>query len=53
MQAVGYAKANWTPLVQFPKLFLAPGRYVYRVDLRAAFNPGRHRTFVSRAFVVR
>ena len=53
MQASGYAKANWTPLVRFPKLFLPPGRYAYRVELRAAFNPARHRVFVSRSFVVR
>jgi hypothetical protein len=53
MKASGYAKANWTPLVRFPKLLLRPGRYTYRVELRAAFNPARKRVFVSRAFVVR
>ncbi len=53
MEAVGYAKANWTPLVRFPKRFLPPGRYVYRVDVHAAFNPARHKVIVSRAFVVR
>ena len=49
----GYAKANWTPLVRFPRHSLPPGRYVYRVDLQAAFNSARHRVLVSRAFVVR
>ena len=53
MEAVGYAKANWTPLVRFPRRFLPPGRYAYRVDLQAAFNPARHRVVVSRTFVVR
>ena len=53
MEVAGYAKANWTPLVRFPKRFLPPGRYVYRVDLHAAFNPARHKVIVSRAFVVR
>ena len=53
LQAVGYAKANWTPLVRFPRRYLPPGRYAYRVDLRAAFNPGRRRIVVSRTFVVR
>jgi hypothetical protein len=53
MRAVGYAKANWTPLVRFPKRQLAPGRYAYRVVLQAAFNPARKRVVVSRAFVVR
>ena len=53
MHASGYAKANWTPLVRFPKLLLRPGRYTYRVELRAAFNPARERVFVSRPFVVR
>jgi hypothetical protein len=53
MKASGFAKANWTPLVRFPKLLLRPGRYTYRVELRAAFNPLRKRVFVSRAFVVR
>ena len=53
MKASGYAKANWTPLVRFPKLLLRPGHYTYRVELRAAFNPARKRVFVSRAFIVR
>ena len=53
LQTAGYAKANWTPLVRFPRRFLPPGRYVYRVDLRAAFNTARHRVVVSRTFVVR
>jgi hypothetical protein len=53
MQTAGYAKANWTPLVRFPRGVLPPGRYVYRVDLRAAFNPARHRIVVSHTFVVR
>ncbi len=53
MRAVGYAKANWTPLVRFPRRYLPAGRYVYRVDLRAAFNSSRHRLVVSRTFVVR
>ncbi len=53
MRAVGYAKANWTPLVRFPKRHLPRGRYAYRVVLQAAFNPARKRVVVSRAFVVR
>jgi hypothetical protein len=39
--------------VRFPRRFLPPGRYVYRVDLRAAFNPARHRVVLSHTFVVR
>jgi hypothetical protein len=27
MRAVGYVKANWTPVVSFPLSFLPPGRY--------------------------
>jgi hypothetical protein len=53
LRAAGVAKANWTPLVRFPKLFLAPGRYAYRVELRAAFNPARRKVFISGTFVVR
>jgi hypothetical protein len=53
MQTAGYANANWTPLVRFPRRFLPPGRYVYRVDLRAAFNPARRRVVLSHTFVVR
>jgi hypothetical protein len=53
LHAAGVAKANWTPLVRFPKLFLAPGRYAYRIQLRAAFNPARRTVFTSRTFVVR
>jgi hypothetical protein len=53
LRAAGVARANWTPLVRFPKLFLAPGRYAYRVELRAAFNPARRKVFVSSTFVVR
>ncbi len=49
----GAAKANWTPLVRFPRRSLAPGRYRFRVELRAETNAGRRRTFVSRTFVVR
>ncbi len=53
LRAVGYAKANWTPRVRFPKRHLSPGRYAYRIVLKAAFNPGRQRLVVSRTFVVR
>jgi hypothetical protein len=53
MRTVGYAKANWTPLVRFPKRHLPPGRYAYHLVLQAAFNPARKRVVVSRTFVVR
>jgi hypothetical protein len=53
MRAVGYAKANWTPLVRFPSRYLPRGRYAYRVVFHAAFNPARQKVVVSRAFVVR
>jgi hypothetical protein len=53
MRAVGYAKANWTPLVRFPRRLLPPGRYAYRIDLQAVFDPARHGVVVSRPFVVR
>ena len=53
MRASGYAKANWTPLVRFPKRYLPPGRYAYRVVLQAAFNPTRQKVVLSRTFVVR
>ena len=53
MRTVGYAKANWTPLVRFPRRYLAPGRYAYRIVMQAAFNPLRQRVVVSRTFVVR
>ncbi len=49
----GSAKAAWTPLVRFPLKRLAPGRYAYMIDLRAAMAPARERVFVSRTFVVR
>jgi hypothetical protein len=53
LRASGTAKANWTPLVRFPRQALAPGRYIYRVELRAESNRDRRRTFVSRTFVVK
>jgi hypothetical protein len=53
MRTVGYAKANWTPLVRFPKRHLPPGRYAYHLVLQAEFNPARKRVVVSRTFVVR
>ena len=53
LRASGYAKANWTPLVRFPRRYLAPGRYAYRIVLQAAFNPARQKVVVSRTFVVR
>ncbi|HZO33587.1 MAG TPA: hypothetical protein VFB17_00790 [Gaiellaceae bacterium] len=49
----GYAKAAWTPRVRFPLRRLAPGRYAYVVDLRAAVAPSRTRVLVSHTFVVR
>jgi hypothetical protein len=49
----GYAKAAWTPLVRFPLKRLAPGRYAYMIDLRAAVAPARQRVLVSHPFVVR
>ena len=53
MRVVGYAKANWTPLVRFPSRYLPRGRYAYRVVFRAAFNPARQKVVVSRTFIVR
>jgi len=53
LTAHGYAKANWTPLVQFPRKRLAPGTYAFVLDVSAALAPVRHRAFVSRTFVVR
>jgi hypothetical protein len=53
LRTTGYAKANWTPLVRFPKRYLRPGRYAYRVVLQAAFNPARQKVVISRTFVVR
>ena len=50
--ARGSLKARWRPLVRFPARRLAPGRYVYAVELRAAMNPARTRVFVSRPFSV-
>lgn len=52
MTAKGLVKANWTPLVQFPRHSLPPGRYEYKLQLSAVFNPLRSRVFVSRSFVV-
>jgi hypothetical protein len=52
LRAKGVAKANWTPLIRFPKHSLPQGRYVYRVELSALFNPLRSRIIVSHAFVV-
>ncbi len=49
----GYAKAAWTPLVRFPLKRLAPGRYAYVIDMRAAVAPARRRMLVSHPFVVR
>ena len=39
LRAVGYAKANWTPRVRFPKRHLSPGRYVYRIVSRRRSIP--------------
>jgi hypothetical protein len=52
VRADGTIRAGWTPRVTFPKLRLAPGRYVYAAQLAAAMNPARTSTFVSKPFSV-
>jgi hypothetical protein len=48
----GYAHANWTPRVVFPKSPLQPGRYAYVLELQAALAPQRQAVFVSKPFSV-
>src|SRR5579884_133645 len=53
LTARGVVKAEWTPLVQFPRESLSPGRYVYRIRLSAVLAPSRTSTIVSHPFLVR
>lgn len=50
--ADGKIDAYWTPLVQFPAKRLKPGRYVFRIRMRAAMNPERTIGFAGRPFRV-
>jgi len=52
LAASGGALAHRKPFVRFEDRALAPGVYVYAVELRAAMNPARRQAFVSRAFRV-
>ena len=49
----GRVRAGWNPRLRFTSRYLAPGRYVYAVRLRASMNPRRTTVLVSRTFVVR
>ncbi|MHB8641887.1 MAG: hypothetical protein ACYDA3_03240 [Gaiellaceae bacterium] len=46
----GMTKAYFQTGIKFPGKKLPPGRYVYSVTLKAAYNPARTVTFTSAAF---
>ena len=52
LTAVGPLRANRGRVVRFPARRLAPGKYVYAIEIRAEANEARKTTFVSRPFKV-